>query len=49
MFGDALYYGLLGLEEDETQASEWMIKSADQGNAEAQLCLNSWYYLGLWS
>ena len=47
MFGDALYYGLFGLEEDETQASEWMIKSADQGNAEAQLCLNGWYYLGL--
>ena len=47
MLGDALYYGLFGLEENEAQASEWMINSADQGNAEAQLCLNGWYYLGL--
>lgn len=30
MFGDALYYGLFGLEEDEAQASEWIIKSADR-------------------
>ena len=47
LYGDALYNGLFGFEEDDEQASEWIFKSADQGNFEAIYKLHTWDYAGL--
>ena len=41
MYGEALYYGLYDLEENELEALQWVIKSANQKNVDAQFCLHN--------
>ncbi len=43
---DALYYGLLGLEEDEKKALYWMTEAAEQGHQEAMCEIARWHSCG---
>ena len=44
---DALYYGRLGLEEDEEKALSWMTEAAKQGYPEAECEIALWHCYGL--